>query len=260
MDLKRLIREGARHPGRAGVAVMRKLLAPVGHRRFRRFIVMSRSRTGSNLLMSLLNSHPNIHAEGEVFSHLRGRPYTRVLARTFARQAFFVKAKGFKIFYYHPQDDPSGEIWNSLAAMDDLHVIHLKRRNVLRTLVSRKLAGVEGRWRSAPGSNQQRPPSDVSVSFDVPELEHGFRETRAWEQAGEERFHDHSVLTLEYESMLDRFEETSCQVLSFLGVPQQRLTSPLEKQHTRSLRDMVVNYDALKLAFTGTDWQEFFDE
>lgn len=259
MDLKRLIREGTRHPGRAGAAMMRKLLAPVGHRRFRRFIVMSRSRTGSNLLMSLLNSHPNIHAEGELFSRLNGKPLTRVLARTFSRQAFFVKAKGFKIFYYHPQDDPSGEIWNALAAMDDLHVIHLKRRNVLRTLVSRKLAGLEGRWRSDPG-NRQHSSTDVSVSFDVPELEQGFRETRAWEQAGEERFHDHSVLTLEYESMLDRLEETSCQVLSFLGVQPQPLMSPLQKQHTRSLRDMVVNYDDLKLAFAGTEWQSFFDE
>lgn len=260
MDIKRVIREGSRYPGRAGAAIMRKLLAPVGHRRFRRFIVMSRSRTGSNLLMSLLNSHPNIHAEGEVFRHLNGRPYTRVLARAFARQAFFVKAKGFKIFYYHPQDDPSGEIWNALAAMEDLHVIHLKRRNVLRTLVSRKLAGLEGRWRSAPGSQQQSPPTDESVSFDVPELEHGFRETRAWEQAGEERFHDHSILTLEYEGMLDRFEETAREVLSFLGVRQQRLTSPLQKQNTRGLRDMVVNYDDLKLAFADTEWQEFFDE
>ncbi len=72
------------------------------HSDFQRFIVLSRSRTGSNMLLSFLNSHPNIHAEGEVFNRLNGQNYQEILSRVFADQPPRILAKGFKIFYYHP--------------------------------------------------------------------------------------------------------------------------------------------------------------
>src|SRR5690606_26460474 len=118
----------------------------------RKFIVLSRSRTGSNLLISFLNSHPNIRARGEMFARLNGKNCKDVLARGFARQPFYVKATGFKIFYYHPMDDDSGHVWDVLAELDDLRIIHLKRRNILRTLISRKIADTQGVWKaSSPG-------------------------------------------------------------------------------------------------------------
>jgi hypothetical protein len=38
-----------------------------GHTNYVKFIVLSRSRVGSNLLRSLLNDHPAVEAFGEVF-------------------------------------------------------------------------------------------------------------------------------------------------------------------------------------------------
>mgnify|MGYP006437466411 CR=1 FL=1 len=48
----------------------KRVLSIFDHENFTKFIVLSRSRTGSNLLISMLNSHPNISAEGEKFSRL----------------------------------------------------------------------------------------------------------------------------------------------------------------------------------------------
>jgi hypothetical protein len=257
MSFQRLLLKGIRNPRRAASAALHGLLAPFGHTRFRRFIVLSRSRTGSNLLISQLGNHPHIHTTGEIFSWLKGRSHTQVLNTVFQRQPFYVKAAGFKIFYYHPQDDDSGCVWNALESRDDLHVIHLTRKNILRTLVSRKLAGTQGAWVSGRAGGAASP---SVVSFTPDELWKGFTETRRWEQDGEHRFRRHPRMTLRYEDMVGSPDRAFGQVTDFLGVRFQRPETRLRKQNTRSLRESIANYEELKAGFAGTEWQPFFED
>ena len=51
-----------------------------------KFIVITRSRTGSNLLISLLNSHPSITAYKEVFGKLENRSTQKLWDDTFSIQ------------------------------------------------------------------------------------------------------------------------------------------------------------------------------
>ena len=123
-----------------------KALGFFGHDNFVRFIVLTRSRTGSNLLLSFLNSHPNIFCESEIFAKLDGaNPISRLLA-VFAKQPRHIRAKGFKIFYYHPLDAKADELWRVLEQRNEIRVIHLRRENILRTLLSRKIASIRGSW------------------------------------------------------------------------------------------------------------------
>jgi len=119
-----------------------------GRSDFTRFILLSRSRTGSNMLTSLLNSHPHVRAEGEILRRLQGRDSTAILAEVFARQPRHIRAKGFKFFYYHPIDGDTEKTWQMLLDMTDLRVIHLKRKNILRTILSRKIAEDQDVWLS----------------------------------------------------------------------------------------------------------------
>jgi len=234
-------------------------LSPFRHTDFRRFIVLTRSRTGSNLLVSFLNSHPNIYAESEIFSWLHGRDHREVLAETFANQPFFIKAKGFKIFYYHPQDDDSGALWQDLLAMPDLHVIHLKRRNILRTLVSRKIAIMADLW-TARSSSEVRAPKKAPVTFSMEELREGFEQTRAWEAQGDARFRDHPLLQLTYEDLTTEPNQAFEDVAAFLGVVYKPPRTALRKQNPESLRKLIGNFDELKAGFQGTEWASFFED
>ena len=88
------------------------------------------------MLMSFLNSHPNVRMEGELFATLNDRAPAQALEAAFSPPPAYVKAQGFKLFYYHPTDASDRRLWTALTALPDLHVIHLKRRNILPTLVS----------------------------------------------------------------------------------------------------------------------------
>jgi LPS sulfotransferase NodH len=228
-----------------------------GHLNFRRFIVLTRSRTGSNMLISFLNSHPHIYAEGEIFNRLHGRNHLDILSRAYGEQAPHIKAKGFKIFYYHPLDDPTSQVWDSLMNLDPLWVIHLKRRNILRTLVSRKIAGLRDVWtaRSDEGRNLD---SKKAVTFTVQDLDEGFKQTREWEIEGEKKFEKDRLISVYYEDLISNPESTFKQITDFLGVEYVTPKTILRKQNPESLKKLITNYNELKNAFSETEWQPFF--
>ena len=237
----------------------RSFFGVVGHSDFKRFIVLTRSRTGSNMLISFLDSHPNIWAEGEIVNRLDGRDPVRAIKRAFARQSKKIRAKGFKIFYYHPLDDQSGRIWEELVGMDGLCVIQLKRRNILRTGISRKIAGMQDVWRVETSSSPVSD-ADKSVTFTFEELEKIFLQTREMERRGEEMFEGNPMLPVYYEDLVSDPQGAFRSITDFLGVDYIAPKTRLRTQNPESMRDLVSNYDELKREFTGTQWQGFFED
>ncbi len=259
MSFRRRFTSAVRSPDKVAAAALHYVLTPIGHRDFRRFVVLSRSRTGSNLLISMLSSHPRIHAKGELLRRLDGRDPARVLGGVFGRQPFYVKAAGFKMFYYHPLDDQTGTTWKLLASVEDLHIIHLKRRNILRTLVSRAIAGHTNQW-TAPARRETRRGHCTALTLSPDELRAGFRETRQWEQSSEHRFGTYPTITIEYEDLVDNPELVFGQACNFVKVPYQRPKTAITRQNSRSLRDTLANYDELKSEFAGSEWEPWFEE
>jgi len=235
-----------------------KALSLVGHTNFVRFFVLTRSRTGSNLLLSYLDGHPNVFAEGEIFARLKGADPLVRLKSSFGRQPRRIKAKGFKIFYYHPLDAPADSLWNELTALQDIRVIHLTRENVLRTLLSRKIAGMKDAWtgtRFDPVGTETK-----QVELTVEELEEGFRQTREWEEAAAHRFRAHPILHVTYEELVGSPRKTFRRVLGFLDLEYCEPRTNLQQQHPERMRDLIRNFDELKKAFAASPWQKYFDD
>lgn len=235
-----------------------RVLSLFGHDDYVPFIVLTRSRTGSNLLLSFLNSHPNVFCEGEIFAKLDGADPLRRMNRALGRQPRHIHAKGFKLFYYHPLDANAGAFWAELERRSEIRVIHLTRDNILRTLVSRKIAGIQGAWTGT--RHDAGDARDKRVIVTPEELEEGFQDTRGWEESAKGRFGSHPVLSVSYEGLV-RDPKDCYQVLCrFLGVPAGQPRTTLSQQNPERLKDLLRNYDALKAHFAETRWAPFFDE
>lgn len=230
-----------------------------GRADFTRFILLSRSRTGSNMLASLLNSHPHVQVDGEVLRRLAGQDHRDILAAVFAKQPRHIQAKGFKFFYYHPLDGNPAEVWQSLVNIPELRVIYLKRRNILRTLVSRKIAGDQGVWLEKTNDSRDKTAKN-SVLFTVEELKSGFEKTRNWENIAEETFSRHAYLSIYYEDIVAEIQDSSQRISQFLSVPFLPPQIALRRQNPEALRMLISNYDQMKTAFMDTEWQSFFSE
>jgi hypothetical protein len=130
------------------------------------FIILGSARSGSNLLASALNTHPNIICFRELFNPasdtldynvpgydndsrddlaLRNKDLRSFIAtRIFCSHAPDTRAVGFKVMREHL--DFFAGLADHLSGIPDLRVLRLVRSNLLRTFVSLRIAEASGHW------------------------------------------------------------------------------------------------------------------
>jgi len=247
-----------------------------GHRDYVRFVILGRSRTGSNLLRGLLQSRHDVTVHGEIFKNpeavewgtdrfsaarrtlLRYRtdPARFLESDVFRRVPLAIKALGFKLFYYHAQQHPGKLVWDYLRTHREIRVIHIKRHNILRTHLSRIRAEQSNSWVDVEG--RARPAQPVELDF--ADCEQVFVRTRAWEQEYDRFFSDHPLLEVIYEELAADHHREMERIQEFLSLELLEALPQTHKQSSDPLREAIVNYAGLKLGFKDTPWAEFFDE
>lgn len=256
MEVSGRVRHALEDPSWAWWSMVRRTWILPGRQDYRRFIVLSRSRTGSNLLISYLNSHPRVHAEGERLARVDGRDPTEVLMEIFGPQPPPVRAKGFKIFYYHPVDADASRLWARLRADEELYVIHLRRRNTLRAVVSRALAERRDSWTT---NRTAAPDPNAVVRLDADGVRKEFEQTEAWVRWGDSQFDGHPLLDLSYEELVADPADAFAGVADFLGVRRRAPWTEFRRQNPHALSKLIENYEELQRVFADTRWAPFFE-
>ncbi|MCA9934350.1 MAG: sulfotransferase [Anaerolineales bacterium] len=257
--------------------MMRNLaLDMAGSDTYTKFIVLGRSRTGSNFLRSLLNDHPQVETYGEIFRNkeamdwdhigrlqndkmhqlLLNDPVKLVSDKVFRRYPKETAAVGFKIFYYHAQDPGWQAIWPYLLAQTDIHVIHMKRANILQTHLSRKRAELTDSWVNTGGEREK----GTAVLLNYDECLADFERTRAYEEEYDHLFAAHPKIELIYEALSADYAGEMQRIQEFLHLPLRPVQPGTYKQSHKSLSQSITNYHELKEQFAGSPWEGFFTE
>lgn len=215
-----------------------------------KFVIVARSRTGSNLLRSLLNSHGDMIVFGEKFYALDGRETTSIYSEIFPNKS--TKVRGFKLFYYHPSDSKDRSVWDMLQQDKAIKIIHLQRKNQLRVHISRLIALKTDKWRTE--SKKTIGVEDRKVKVDIEKMLNDFETTNTYISDTQKIFKDHKIMEVTYSSMTQTPEQTLNEIQHFLGVPQKNLTSQMRKQNPEAIKDLVVNYDEVYEALMDTEY------
>lgn len=247
-----------------------------GQTDYTRFLILGRSRVGSNFLRGLLNSHSQTTVFGELFQNkeeigwaMPGYRQSRRLMTLFHEEPVRfleekvfhpfphgVTAVGFKLFYYHARDEAWRPVWDYLQAETGIKVIHLRRENILRTHLSKQQAEMTDVWVNTDGVQQKRP--GVVLSYE--DCLEAFTKTRRWEDEAGAFFANHEKIDVVYERLAADYRPEMARILAFLGVPPEPLAPQTYKQPGRSLSEAILNYAELKEQFAGTEWASFFTE
>lgn len=245
------------------------------HDEYRRFVIIARPRTGTNLLRSMLNAHGQVLAFGEVFRDPEfigwGMPYyprigpmRRLLERdpvrflervVYRRYPKRIRAVGFKIFYAHARNPEWLPLWDHLRERKELTVIHVRRRNLLGAYLSQVKARQTGVWETRRGTYRDPGP----VMLDYGQCRHQFEVTRRQEQACDEQFSGHLKLDLYYEDLATDHAGQMRRALEALGVPYREVSPGIRKQGSRPLAESIANYAELRERFAGSPWEGFFE-
>lgn len=239
-----------------------------------KFVVLGRSRTGSNFLRGLLNSCSGALVLGEIFKNpdaiewgtdfqsppehalrtYQTDPVSFLDQFVFDAKPHWVKAFGFKLFYYHAQNAPWDRIWPYLRDQNDIHVLHVKRRNILRTHLSRARAMKTGNWVRLTDERQNLP----AIQLDYEDCLADFEQTRRWEERYDQFFNGRSTLTVYYEDLALDYQAEMLRIQQFLHLPEEQIEPQTYKQSDDSIDRAIANFKELREKFSGTEWEEFF--
>jgi LPS sulfotransferase NodH len=283
---------------------------------YRRFIILSNARTGSNLVQQALNSHPQVVCFRELFNYdpayidydvegwdghdagdlaLRSADIDAFLrTRVFCEHAEGVRAVGFKFHYDHFWFHERLLPW--LAEDAGLHVVHLKRLNRLRTLVSFKIAEQTGEWLRHDEMKQRsavikRKLSAANIAHAATHPLESIQRVRRFLQpvnrpltterraltltveecdaffykVGHEEghfgrvFEGHPTIEITYEDLASDRGRVLADLESFLGVSRAPLSTTLRRQNPEPLHELVANYDELRSHYEGRAEAVYFD-
>jgi len=147
---------------------------------YTRFIILAHGRTGSSLLTTLLDSHPQIIAFSELFhkddaarnrmSEAVGKgigenenPAWYLNTHVFRTYPDEIRAAGFKMLYGHAGDPPWQLVWEYLQS-SRVSVVHLKRRNLLDRYLSSRLASRSQLWEATSLDDVE--PYNIPITID----------------------------------------------------------------------------------------------
>lgn len=244
-----------------------------------RFIILGEARSGSNFLRGMLNSHPHVVAFGEIFrfydnigweitdfeeyrqtrrliSLMQRDPIRFLERRVFEKFPPAIDAVGFKLFYYHAREDSRKVIWDYLKERTDIRIIHLKRKNSLRVLLSRKKAHMTDQWTDVAGTGKDT----LSMPLSYEESLEQFTWIRDMWKLHDHLFRKHAKMDLVYEDLTSHRDRETRRVQEFLGVSPKRLLPGTHKQAQQPLSEAITNYARLKNEFKGTRWAGFFED
>jgi hypothetical protein len=211
------------------------------------------------MLSSLLDGHPQIRTEAEIFN-----PYSERNRRHRGRSAEWVLSN--KAWYDGPQrirgvpihlnHDDRWRVWQFLRGVSGVRYLCMRRRNVLAQFVSHEQAMVHGRWQVW---RDQRRPEVVELVIDPRRLEHfAARMEACWEQFDCE-FTVHKRMPVWYEDLCEHTEAASIEIQRFLGASPIGGLRPGTIKVGRPLAEVVSNYDQLVRYFRGSKYESCFE-
>lgn len=239
----------------------------------RRFVILFQGRSGSSFLTSVLNEHPQAGCRYEDFDTHGQNPIHRKvnclsdeiivdptpkrtqehLLNIFNRP---LAATGFK-FKFPCQYAAFPEITMSLLKRrEDLFVIHLVRRNLVKRIVSMNHLRHLRKSTQLVSSNVVDQHDVQRFAIDIPALlDKLVLESLYSDQLAQfaERFAN--CLRVEYEDLLENPRMTLDRITGFLGLaPFEEIEGRFRKATPDDLRDVLENYGELESALAGTPW------
>lgn len=253
----------------------------------KKFAILGIQRTGTTLIRTTLDSHPDILCMGELFNAASGlwpsKPNHRLkelknradldyrnfatmslanrLGHIFRRESLVTEfldrlysqqdysAIGFKFMLNHLHGFPVVEKY---IAEKDISVIHIVRTNVFDTYLSKLTMVARGIAHSTSGE-VKKVQVDVPIDSMLGDLEKIRDDGEKWASMFSGKV---PYIRVEYESFVDNRQAELARILGFLDVSQdEKLESSLKKINKGNLGDLITNYAEVKHRLEGTEFE-----
>jgi LPS sulfotransferase NodH len=226
------------------------------------FVVLGTQRSGTTLLITLLDSHPDVFCADEIFKlnpskihheEFSYRNYKDKKIYEFLEYYFKInntfKAVGFKLMIDQLKVNP--EILEFFKK-NNMKIILVERENTLKIYVSHLIAQRTNIWAFGSPVKQTRISIDPgSIAAELDSINQKKEENRRISL-------EFDSLKVIYEKLIAKKEKTVMEILNFLNVNNKvELYSPLVKINTEELKDIIKNYKEIYGVLKNTKYEKY---
>jgi len=233
-----------------------------------KFVIFSQGRTGSTLLVDLLNNHPDIQCDDEILNvQLSGKRIFPIL---------FVKAKanlnkkkvyGFKVKIYqlnnlnlmksHPDQNKDPKKFLINLYKSGWKIIYLTRKNILRQVISSHIAEKRGSYHHRTTEGKLALPK---MYIDPKEILIQIKNREGYKDFEEEILKHIPHLKIIYEEdLLVNKQKTLNKIFVYLGLDSYPVKSNLVRTSKKNLKDYIINYKELVKSISKTQYRYFLE-
>ena len=218
-----------------------------------RYVIISGGRSGTQLMVDLLESHPQIISSDEVLNPAVNA-FDYPLKALEEVYAYPDRTCGFKLLYHHADVTEGPAIWEYLQKQKDLKIIHSVRDNSLARIISLKISQETGVWHHFSEREMS-----TKVKLKPQQCNDIWSHWDEREGYVDESFSDHPILKVHYSDLARDIPGTMDKVQKFLGVEPRELKSRIKKRCGHPF-DRLENFEELRQHFKGTKWEWFFSD
>lgn len=244
-----------------------------------KFLIIGHARSGSTLLCRSLDLHPDLKVYVEALhpadpgviawrksyvqdiykvdtlQFIQDGIYTRISKNYNLNplvDRIFKDYNGFKILFQ--QLPLNYNVWAHLVKLD-LKIIYIRRKNLLESALSIRLAERSHIWQVSPGQQIIDQPIDIDPIF----LRSYFQHVDKGFKAIKRLFQKHESLEIEYEDLCRNWNKKIMEVETFLNVKPTELIMSTGKRTQLRPSQAISNYKELESQFKNTPWYKFFN-
>lgn len=221
-----------------------------------KFVIFAQGRTGSTLLVDLINSHPGIHCDDEILKRKVLFPGLFIRARSALSEK---DVYGFKVKIYQLWDQ---KVRDSKQFISDLYehgwkIIYLTRRNIFRQTISGFVVEQSKVWHH---NSIYGPLKLKEIYIDCDELLKRMKEREMFLAHEKEVLEGVPHITINYENDLLRAQyrqDTLDKIFNYLDVPFVQVKTKLVRITSDNLSAFVQNYEEVERVIGNTEYAQF---
>ena len=221
------------------------------------FMILSRGRSGSELLRSLLNSHPEIYCDGEIFTDkliLSPKLFLKGMAKKQSVRLYGYKAKPFHL---KRQFNQISRIKSEFFT-PEIKIIYLKRLNILRQAISVQIGNQKNRWHDTIETGTLNKKFVIDYEELIMQIK-SFEKNEKREKEFLKNIRYHQII---YENDLlsaENHQTTLDLVFSYLGVNSIQVQTNYIRSTTDHLSDFIKNHDEIISKIKKTDYNRYLE-
>ena len=211
------------------------------------FVILCEPRSGSTLLHTYLNFHPQIQSYGEILRETwevkkdaHADPLENSIRKPHAPK---IKAVGLKLFYFYYEHALYAGAFQEILKNHDIKIIHLIRKDILKLYISLQRAEKTNVWSSTKAPVRE---AVEKITINIEDFRYFATTYVQRQKTFQNLFQNHPIHNITYEDLSSNPDDVLKGVQKFLGVSIKKLQSLLQKQNAENMEGLLINYEEAK--------------